>query len=293
MPIRSEEPDNGSAAQSRAQATVGPVMRQGALIYRQSFWTRITHWLWAVSLFFLLLSGLQIFMARPDLYIGKQSGFWFDNAILSIRAEADGGSLEGVTELFGWQFGTTGWLGVVRENGALQPKTFPGWLTIPSGRDLATGRVVHLFFAWILAGTLTVWLVASLVSGHIRRDLLLDRRDVKRLGRDIIGHLRFRFPHEPRYNPLQKISYLLVLFVILPLMIATGLTMSPSMNAWAPWMLDLFGGRQTARTIHFLLMLVLVLFFAVHMVMVVAAGPINELRSMITGWYRTDPEEPR
>lgn len=262
----------------------------GSLVYRQGLATRLAHWTWAVALFFLLLSGLQIFMARPDLYIGEQSGFSFDNSILSIRAEVEGDSLEGITELFGWQFDTTGWLGAVGENGALQPKTFPGWLTIPSGRDLATGRVVHFFFAWILVATLAAWLVASLINGHIRRDLLIGRRDVRNLGREIIGHLRFRFSREPRYNVLQKLSYLVVMFAILPLIVATGLTMSPSMDAWAPWLLDIFGGRQTARTIHFILMLMLVLFFVIHILMVIAAGPLNELRSMITGWYRTDPE---
>jgi thiosulfate reductase cytochrome b subunit len=73
-------------------------------------------------------------------------------------------------------------------------------------------------------------------------------------------------------------------------MVATGLTMSPAFNSWAPWLLDIFGGRQTARTIHFIGMLLLVLFFVVHIVMVVAAGPINEMRSIVTGRYRTDPE---
>ncbi len=90
---------------------------------------------------------------------------------------------------------------------------------------------------------------------------------------------------------LQKLSYALILFIVLPLMILTGLTMSPGFNAGFPFTLDLFGGRQTARTLHFALMLVLVGFFVVHVVMVILAGPINELRSMITGWYRL-PEEP-
>ncbi len=80
-----------------------------------------------------------------------------------------------------------------------------------------------------------------------------------------------------------------VLFIALPLMIATGLTMSPSLNATFPWMLDLFGGRQTARALHFAIMLALVAFFVVHMLMILAAGPLNELRSIITGWYRTSP----
>ena len=78
-------------------------------------------------------------------------------------------------------------------------------------------------------------------------------------------------------------------FVLFPLIILTGLTMSPTMNAGWPWLVDLFGGRQTARTIHFVVMVLLVLFFVIHVAMVVLAGPINELRSMITGYYRTSP----
>lgn len=265
---------------------------RGRLVYRQSVWTRLTHWAWAVALFFLLLSGLQIFMARPDLYIGRQSGFDFDNAILSISAEVEDGALVGVTDVFGWRFETTGYLGVVDEGGVPAPKTFPGWMTIPSGRDLATGRVVHLFFAWVLVATLAVWLVASLANRHIRRDLALSRDELRRIPREVTSHARLSFRREPRYNPLQKLTYLVILFLVLPLMVLTGLTMSPGVNAWAPWMLDLFGGRQTARTLHFLLMLALLAFFVVHIFMVVFAGPVNEMRSMITGWFRADTEIP-
>ncbi|WP_369240755.1 cytochrome b/b6 domain-containing protein [Jiella sp. M17.18] len=263
----------------------------GRLIYRQRLATRITHWLWAVTLFFMLLSGLQIFQARPDLYIGQQSGFGFDNSILSIGAvQANDGSIAGRTVLFGHGFDTTGWLGAVRqEDGSLVPSTFPGWMTIPGYRDLATGRVVHFFFAWVLVGTLIVWLIASLLNRHAG-ELVPRGRDLQNLPRDIADHARLRFHHDGRYNVLQKLSYASVLFVALPLMIATGLTMSPGMDSWAPWLLDLFGGRQTARTIHFVVMLALVLFFLVHILMVVLAGPLNELRSIVTGWYRTDPE---
>ncbi|MEF2545593.1 cytochrome b/b6 domain-containing protein [Aurantimonas sp. E1-2-R+4] len=259
------------------------------LIYRQRLWTRITHWAWTLCLFFLLLSGLQIFMARPDLYIGHESGFAYDNTILSIGAFMDGAAMKGRTILFGQAFDTTGWLGAVWEGDRLQPKSFPSWLTIPGYRDLATGRVVHLFFAWGLAITLLIWLVASLINRHIK-ELFPSGDDIRHLPREAADHARLRFSREARYNALQKLSYASVLFIALPLIIATGLTMSPGVNAWAPWMLDVFGGRQTARTIHFILMLYLVLFFVVHIVMVVLAGPFNELRSMITGWYRTDPE---
>lgn len=256
------------------------------LVYRQRLATRLTHWVWAISLFFMLLSGLQIFMARPDLYIGQQSGFGFDNSVLSIGARRVDGAMAGVTTLFGHSFDTTGWLGVVPQGDGQAAKSFPGWLTIPGYRDLATGRIVHFFFAWVLVTTLFVWLAASAVNGHLR-DLVPTGRDLRHLPRDVLDHLRLRFAHEGRYNVLQKLSYASVLFVALPVMILTGLTMSPGVVAKFPFLIDLFGGRQTARTIHFVVMLALVLFFLVHILMVVLAGPLNELRSMITGWYRT------
>jgi thiosulfate reductase cytochrome b subunit len=260
------------------------------LVYRQSIWTRATHWIWAISLFFILLSGLQIFNAHSTLYIGKQSGFGFDNSVFSMGAVRTPQGLEGRTTILGYQFDTTGVFGVSGTSENPQARGFPAALTIPSYRDLATGRVVHFFFAWVLVATLFVWLVASLVNGHLRRDLRPTGRDLAQLPRDVADHARLRFRHTGRYNVLQKLSYCIVFFVLFPLIVLTGLTMSPGMDAAWPWLLDVFGGRQTARTIHFVTMTLLVLFFLVHIIMVFAAGPINELRSMITGWYRTDPE---
>jgi thiosulfate reductase cytochrome b subunit len=230
-------------------------MAKGKLIYRQSIWTRLTHWLWAVCLFFLLLSGLQIFNAHPALYLGDQSGFEFDNAVL-----------------------------------VLDP--FPGWATIPSYTDLATGRVVHFFFAWTLVAALLVWLIASLVNGHAKA-VLPRLADLKALRRDFADHMRLKFHHTRAYNPLQKLAYAGVLFVLLPLMIATGLAMSPGFNAIAPWLTEVFGGRQTARTVHFAVMVLLSGFFLIHMLMILAAGPLNELRSIVTGWYRSDEGDER
>jgi thiosulfate reductase cytochrome b subunit len=263
---------------------------KGPLVYRQSVWTRVTHWIWAVSLFFLLLTGLQIFNAHPALYLGRQSGFGFDNEVLRIGAENSPAGPTGYAEVLGQRFDTTGVLGLSTRNGRLEARGFPEWATIPSYHDLASGRVVHFFFAWVLTGTLAVWLIASLLNGHLRRDLAPTGRDLRRLPRDVLDHLRLRFHHTRDYNTLQKLSYAGVLFVAMPLMIVTGLAMSPSSNAVVPFLTDLFGGRQTARTIHFAVMVLLILFFLVHILMVFAAGPINELRSIVTGWYRTDPE---
>lgn len=262
---------------------------RGALVYRQSAWTRTTHWIWAVSLFFLLLSGLQIFNAHPVLYLGDQSGFEFENYVLAITSKQTDGGPTGVTDILGVEFDTTGLLGVSGDGN--DNRAFPAWATIPSYQDLGTGRVVHFFFAWALVATLTVWLVASLLNGHLLRDLAPRLKDIRNLPRDVIDHIKLRFHHMRDYNTLQKLAYGGVLFVLFPLMIATGLAMSPGANALMPWLPEVLGGRQTARTIHFVAMVLLVGFFVIHMLMILAAGPLNELRSIVTGWYRIDPTD--
>ena len=262
------------------------------LIYRQSIWTRLTHWSWVICLFFLLLTGLQIFNAHPALYIGDQSGFGFDNDVLRIGAERTENGPVGYTEILGMKFDTTGVLGLTGSSSlTLRARAFPSWATIPSGQDLATGRVIHFFFAWALLATLLLWLAASLLNGHLRRDVAPRAKDIKDLPRDIAEHAKFRFRHKRAYGALQKLSYAGVLFILLPLMFLTGLAMSPGVNAALPFLADMLGGRQTARTIHFIVMLLLVGFFVIHILMVLLAGPFNELRSIVTGWYRTDEPE--
>lgn len=278
-----------AAVRSRQQQAHQIQSGKGPLVYRQSRWTRLTHWIWAVALFFMLLSGLQIFNARPQLYIGQESGFGYDNTIFQIGAVNTENGPRGFTKIFGHSFDTTGVLGWSGPPGQERARAFPSWATIPSYYDLGTARVVHFFFAWVLGTTLLVWLIAGLLNGHIVRDLLPRITDFRRLPGDIAAHLRLKFHHVREYNTLQKLAYGGVLFILLPLMILTGLAMSPSMNSVLPWLNEALGGRQTARTIHFTVMVLLVLFFVVHMLMIFAAGPINELRSIITGWYRTDP----
>ncbi|HET6389587.1 cytochrome b/b6 domain-containing protein [Hyphomicrobium sp.] len=279
-----------SLSRENAQSIDAPV--RGPLIYRQSLATRLTHWTWAVCLFFLLLSGLQIFNAHPTLYIGNESGFGYDNAVLSMRAVDTENGPQGRTNILGHEFNTTGVFGLSGTAGDLDVRGFPAALTIPSYRDLGTGRVIHFFFAWLLVATLLIWLIASVFNGHLRRDLAPTRTDLKNLPRDVSEHVRFQFHHGRSYNVLQKLSYCAVFFILFPLIIATGLAMSPGMDAGFPWLLEIFGGRQTARTIHFVAMFLLVSFVAVHVLMVLAAGPFNELRSMITGWYRASPGTP-
>ncbi|MCV9960577.1 cytochrome b/b6 domain-containing protein [Pararhizobium sp. BT-229] len=265
---------------------------ESRVVYRHRVATRVTHWTWAIALFFLLLSGLQIFNAHPTLYIGNQSGFEFDNSVLSMRAmQAADGKVDGYTTVFGRSFKTTGVLGMSGPADNPSYRGFPAWATLPSYQDLSTGRVIHFFFAWFFVAAFLVWFVSSLISGHLKRDILPSLADIRALPQSLSDHLRFRFHHDGRYNGLQKLSYAGVLLVIFPVIILTGLAMSPGMNAAWPWLLDVFGGRQTARTIHFLCMALLVAFFLIHIFMVFAAGPLNEMRSIITGWYRTDPEK--
>jgi thiosulfate reductase cytochrome b subunit len=137
----------------------------------------------------------------------------------------------------------------------------------------------------------------SLAGGHIARDLAFRRGELapRHVWQDICDHARLRLPTGAaalRYNVLQKASYIAVLFIALPLLILTGLTMSPGMNAAWPWLVDLFGGRQAARSIHFLTAFALAAFFLVHMLMVLLAGPVNEIGSMITGRYRLPKDRP-
>ena len=167
----------------------------------------------------------------------------------------------------------------------------PYWATIPSNYSLADGRTWHLAFAWVLAVGLLVYLLWSLVNGHLKRDVHITGREWRpaHIWHDVKDHARLRFPTGAaalRYNVLQKLSYASVLFGLIPLMILTGLAMSPGTDAWAPVVTELFGGRQSARSVHFLCAWGLVAFVVVHVVMVVLAGPINELRSIVTGWYR-------
>ena len=179
---------------------------RGPLVYRQSIWTRLTHWTWAICLFFLLLSGLQIFNAHPALYIGQQSGFEFENAILEIGAVNTPDGPRGQTTLFGQTFDTTGVLGMSGSAERPQFVGFPGAVTIPSFRDLATGRVVHFFFGWIFVAALFIWFLASFINGHLRRDILPRGADLGGLPRDVVDHARFRLHHGRTYSPLQKLS---------------------------------------------------------------------------------------
>jgi thiosulfate reductase cytochrome b subunit len=258
------------------------------LVRRHSVVVRITHWVNAISLALLLFSGLQIFNAHPALYWGQQSDF--AHPWLAMGAFEQGGQLHGQTRLGDATFDTTGFLGASKQGGVLVPRGFPAWLTLPSTRFLALGRRWHFFFAWLFALNGALYIASGIVGGHLRRDLAptLDQVKPRHVLHEIWDHMRLKFPkgEEARhYNVLQKGAYLGVVLVLLPLMMLTGMTMSPSLDADFPWLLDLFGGRQSARSIHFITASLLVTFFFVHMIMVVLSGTWNNVRSMVTGRY--------
>jgi thiosulfate reductase cytochrome b subunit len=193
-----------------------------------------------------------------------------------------------VTQLGPWHFNTTGVLGWSAVDGEFQARGWPQWLTIPSFQDLADARHWHFLFAWILVLNGLTYLGYSLWSHHIQTDILPTRADLKAIPCSILDHLKLKHPTgDParHYNVLQKLAYLGVILLI-SLMVLTGLTMSPGFDAVCPRLLDIFGGRQSARSIHFISACLIVAFVVVHLIEVVLAGPINEVRSMITGRYR-------
>ncbi len=229
-----------------------------SFVYKHALATRIWHWVNVIAIFILIGSGLMIFNAHPHLYWGQY-----------------GSNLD------------TPWLSLPR---------FPGWMTIPSTYDLAMARRWHLFFSLIFGFGLLVFMISSIINRHFSGDLRLRLTDLhpRRLWTDIRSHLSGHFhdaDNPAGFNLLQRIAYASVLFGILPLMIFTGLAMSPGMNAAMPWLLDLLGGRQSARSLHFIGLWSLVGFIAVHLALVLLSGLSNQIRSMITGYWRIAEDE--
>ena len=270
--------------------TVQPQPARSYLYKRHSLPVRVLHWINVVSLTVLLMSGLMIFNAHPSLDWGKSS-YTGNPSLLTIGSRDNGkGGLQGVTTVLGHEFDTTGLLGAsTGANGAQDNIAFPPWMTIPTSYSLAEGRQWHFFFAWLLVINGLLYVAYALLSRHLARDLIPGRADWGSIGRSIIDHLKFKHPQgedAKRYNVLQKLAYLSVIFVLLPLIILMGWAMSPFLNSIFPGWIDLFGGRQAARTIHFIVAWLLVAFVAIHVFEVIVSGLWNHLRSMITGQYR-------
>jgi thiosulfate reductase cytochrome b subunit len=261
--------------------------------YRHRLPVRVMHWINVVCIFVLLMSGLQIFNAHPALYWGMASDF--AAPALSLTASpASGGQLRGVTQVGSQKLDTTGVLGVSTNiDGEPGKRGFPMWATLPGPRNLAEGRRWHFFFAWVFGiNGLAYWLW-SWRARHLSQDLAPTRSDWRGIGKSIWDHLRFKHPtgiEATRYNILQKLAYLSVIFVFAPGILLMGLAMSPHMDSVLGWMVDLVGGRQSARTWHFIIAFAFVGFILVHVFMVLVSGPLNQIRSMITGRYRIHDE---
>lgn len=257
------------------------------VIYRHRAPVRLAHWVNVLCILFLLGSGLNIFNAHPRLYWGKY-GADADHAFFSIGAIDTQNGTRGTTQIGPWHFDTTGVLGWSKTNGDYQARGWPNWLTIPSFQDLADARHWHFLFAWLLVFNGLLYLGYGFYARHLQRDVWPTFADLWDIPRSVIDHVRLKHPTgeaAKRYNVLQRLAYVGVI-ILISLMVLTGLTMSPGIDAAFPFLLDIFGGRQSARSIHFISASLIVLFVFVHLVEVMLAGPINEIRSMLTGYYR-------
>lgn len=217
---------------------------------RHAFTTRIWHWVNAIAFVVLFMSGLNISNAHRFLYWGD---YGFDPA--------------------------DAWLVVQR---------FPAWMTIPQRYDLAESRDWHNLSAWIFSlGLLVMWAM-SLINRHFWRDIATSKSDWSPSNwlDAVKAHRRPGAHHERSYNSVQKIAYGLVLGVAIPMMIATGLAISPGFEVIAPWLVEGLGGRQSARSLHFLVAWGLAGFVVVHLVMVAWSGPFTQIAHMITGGTR-------
>lgn len=258
---------------------------EGRSVYRHGIAARTAHWGWALAILVLVMSGLQIFNAAPYLDASDKSDP--HHRVLAFNAHMVNGAPVGTTTVLGKTITTTHLFGYTSDGmGGEAPRAFPAWVTLPGEQDLADGRRWHLFFAWMLIAAFVLYVVSAAVRGTLR-DLILRPSDLPKLWPMQAYYLRLRREPPPHgtYNPLQKATYTLVLFVLFPLLVLSGLTLSPGVDAAVPWLTAAFGGRQFARTWHFVFMAILIVYIGGHLLLVATTGAWNNLRSMITGWY--------
>ncbi len=265
------------------------------LIYRHKLPIRLMHWINVLCFTVLFMSGLNIFNAHPALNLGKSS-YNGHAPVLEIKSvQGSDGKLTGITNVLGVEFNTTGVLGISTDaDGELRARGFPHWLTIPGPQWLAMARDWHLFFAWLFVLNGIAYVSYAYASKHVQRDLLTTRADRASIWQSIKDHARFKHATGEAalsYNVLQKLAYLSVIFILLPMIILMGMAMSPFLDALLPGWVDFFGGRQTARTLHFIVAWLLLGFVFIHVFEVIITGVWNNLRSMITGRYNVDIEE--
>jgi thiosulfate reductase cytochrome b subunit len=223
---------------------------------RHSVLVRITHWLTTVCFFALLLTGMEIVVSHPRFYWGE-TGNPMMPSLFNIPIPASR------------PWVNTGYSFVLPDQN--------GW-----------SRNLHFEAAWLVIITGLIYVIAGLRRRHFQNNLLPEREGFnwRSLSRDILAHLSFRRPHESEarsYNVVQRLTYLLVVFFLFPLVVWTGLAMSPALVSVFPILVTSLGGHQSARTIHFFVSLLLSAFILIHVVMVWRAGFRNRMRAMITG----------
>jgi thiosulfate reductase cytochrome b subunit len=241
----------------------------------------------------LLFTGFCILNVHPRLYWGEV-GNAYTPAVLAIDSSEPGGPrpathpAPAVLVVGNRRFDVTGRLGVVADAGG--DGLYFLIVDTPESWHFGAMRAWHFTVAWILVIGWISYAIYLIASGQLRSRLLprISQLRPGAIGNDLINHLRFRRAtgEEARsYNLLQKLSYILVIFILLPLMVLTGLTMSNAIIARFPELCSLFGGRESARTIHFLCAFAMVLFVVIHVIQLFVAGFFNEMRSMITGRF--------
>jgi thiosulfate reductase cytochrome b subunit len=230
---------------------------------RHSALVRVTHWITTLCFLALLVSGVEIVISHPRFYWGETGNVLtaplFKLPIPSSRALVPTGYGYVLPDQNGWS------------------------------------RYLHFQAAWVVVLTGLLYIIFALFTGHLWKNLLPGKADLslRAFSTAIANHLRFERPSEAEawsYNPLQRLTYLFVIFVLFPLVIWTGLAMSPAFVSAVPATVTVLGGQQSARTIHFFVSLALLLFLLVHVVMVCLAGFRSRMRAMITGRAGTHME---
>ncbi len=248
----------------------GQTSKPGNLRHKR--WVKCSHWIVTASFLALSVTGFVILMAHPRLYWGEVGNDLTPALFeLPISRNYHHGGWEQSTPFFqraGSPVTASRTYDIFNQN---------GW-----------GRSLHFLAAWFLVGTGLVYLLAGVFSGHFGKHLLPEAREFSRrlFWRDLVNHIRMRIPKAgkgPQYGLLQKCTYLVVIFFLLPLMVLTGMTMSPAITAAYPFLLKMFFGAQSARTIHFFAFVALLLFLIVHVVMVIRSGFKNQMRFMTWG----------
>jgi thiosulfate reductase cytochrome b subunit len=224
---------------------------------------RVTHWLTVIAFFALLLTGMEIVISHPRFYWGEVGNVMTQPAF-TLHIPSSRGSVP------------TGY--------AFEMPDENGW-----------SRYLHFEAAWLLVLTGLVYAGYSFWSGHMRRDLVPARgarswEDFRKVLRKTLRRERADAVEAHAYNPVQRVTYLVVLFGLIPLVIWTGLAMSPAFTAAAPWTVEWLGGRQTARTLHFFISWALVLFVVVHVAMISLAGFRSRMRAMVSGRAATEED---